>query len=56
VKHSGALPKLEKQELAERVEKLLQAVKQAREKANSVDEAATPKVGEAVFTYLLDVS
>ena len=54
VKHSGAMPKPEKQELAERVEKLLQAVKQAREKANGVDEAAVPNVGEAIFTYLLE--
>jgi hypothetical protein len=54
VKHSGALPKPDKQDLAQRVEKLLQAVKQAREQANSVDEVPVPKIGEAVFTYLFD--
>ncbi len=52
VRHSGAMPKPEKDALAERVEKLLQAVKQAREAANGMDEASAPSVGEAVFDYL----
>ncbi len=54
VKHSGAMPKPERKALAERVEKLLRAVKQAREAANIEDETATPKVGAAVFGYLLE--
>ena len=53
VKHSGAMPKPERQELADRVEKLLRAVKEAREAANVHDEVQTPAVGAAVFTYLL---
>jgi hypothetical protein len=53
VKQSGAIPSPEKQMLLERVEKLLQATKQAREEANGFDEVATPEVGNAVFNYLL---
>jgi hypothetical protein len=53
VKHSGAMPKPEKEALADRVEKLLQAVKQAREEANTHDETTAPAVGSAVFGYLL---
>lgn len=53
VRLSGAMPRPEKEALADRVEKLLQAVKQAREAANGADEVATPAVGKAVFDYLL---
>jgi len=53
VKHSGAMPKPEKEQLAERVEKLLQAVKQAREEANTRDETPAPSVGSAVFSFLM---
>ncbi len=53
VKHSGAMPKPEKQALTERVEKLFQAVKQAREAANIQDEVTVPSVGAAVFGYLM---
>jgi len=53
VKHSGALPKPEKQDIASRVEKLLKAVKEAREAANIHDEVTSPAVGGAVFGYLL---
>jgi hypothetical protein len=54
VKHSGAMPKPDKERLAERVEKLLQAVKRAREEANGVEEVPTPPVGGPVFAYLLE--
>ncbi len=54
VKHSGALPKPKKDELTDRIEKLLQAVKQAREAANGIDEVTTPKVGDAIFNYLME--
>jgi hypothetical protein len=54
VKHSGAMPKPEKEALAERVEALLQAVKAAREEANARDEVAAPQVGAAVFGYLME--
>jgi hypothetical protein len=54
VKTSGALPKPEQTALLVRVEKLLHAVKQAREKANMTDEVTTPKVGEALFGYIME--
>jgi hypothetical protein len=53
VKHSGAMPKLEKQALVERVEALLKAIKEAREEANGQTEIAPPNVGGAIFNYLL---
>jgi hypothetical protein len=52
VKQSGALPVPRKQTLLERIEKLSQAVKFAREQANSV-EAEAKKVGGTLFAYLL---
>ena len=51
VKFSGALPAQQINELLERVEKLQQAVKFAREEANNA-EVEDQKVGEAVFQYL----
>ncbi len=54
VKQSGAMPKPERQALGERIEKLLRAVKEAREAANIHDESVTPNVGAAVFGYLLE--
>jgi hypothetical protein len=52
VKHSGALPAPRKKELLGRIEKLSQAIKFAREKANSID-ADTVSVGKPIFDYLL---
>jgi hypothetical protein len=52
VKHSGALPATRKKELLARIEKLSQAVKFAREKANAID-AETLSVGKPIFDYLL---
>lgn len=52
VKQSGALPVPRKQVLLERIEKLSQAVKFAREQANSV-EAAEKNVGGTLMAYLL---
>ena len=54
VKLSGAMPKPTQEVLLERVEKLLNAVKTARESANSHEEVASPEVGDAIFSYLLD--
>jgi hypothetical protein len=51
VKFSGALPAKRVNELVERVEKLQQAVKFAREEANAT-EVVDQKVGEKVFGYL----
>lgn len=52
VRQSGAMPKPEKEKIAERVEKLLIAVKEAREKANASDADSKPAIGAAVFGYL----
>lgn len=51
VKFSGALPAKRVSELLDRVEKLQQAVKFAREEANNA-EAVDQKLGEKVFNYL----
>ena len=51
VKFSGALPARRVNELLERVEKLQQAVKFAREEANGT-EVTDQRVGDAVFGYL----
>jgi hypothetical protein len=52
-KHSCAIPKGEREKYISRVDKLLIAVKQAREAANGIDETSSPHVGEAIFSYLL---
>ncbi|HYF63452.1 MAG TPA: hypothetical protein VD886_11600 [Herpetosiphonaceae bacterium] len=51
VKFSGALPARRVSELLDRVEKLQQAVKFAREEANNAD-AVDQKVGDKVFQFL----
>ena len=53
VKFSGALPAKRVNELLERVEKLQQAVKFAREEANNAD-VEDQKLGGKVFQYLFD--
>lgn len=53
VKQSGAMPATEKLALLERIDKLLRAVKDAREAANMIDEVKVPDVGAAIFNYLL---
>lgn len=52
-KFSGAMARPDKMALLERVEQLRDAVKIAREAANSHDEVLAPNVGRAVFDYLL---
>jgi hypothetical protein len=51
-KFSGAIPGARKQELIERVDKLIDAVKSAREKANDMEIVDVP-VGDQIFAYLL---
>ncbi|MDT0344718.1 DUF7873 family protein [Streptomyces litchfieldiae] len=51
VKFSGALPARRVNELLERIEKVQQAVKFAREEANGM-EVTDQRVGEALFGYL----
>lgn len=53
VKFSGALPAQRVNELLDRVEKLQQAVKFAREEANAI-EAEEHKVGERILHYLFE--
>ncbi len=50
--HSSAIPLPKKQQLQERVDKLLLAVKQAREKANDIEAVPDQVLGEAIFKYL----
>jgi hypothetical protein len=53
VKHSGALPAAHKAQLAERVERLIDAVRFARETANGVD-AQRREVGKKLFEFIFD--
>lgn len=53
IKLSGAVPKRTKNRLMDRIEKLQQAVKFAREKANST-EVAHQRIGHAIFSYLTE--
>lgn len=52
-KHTGAIEKTRRDVLVDRTDKLLRAVKEAREKANSADEVTPPSVGKDVFSYLM---
>lgn len=54
VKHSGALPGPRKRALLERIDKVVRAVKRAREEANSIDEVKAPAVGDAIFDFLTE--
>jgi hypothetical protein len=54
IKQSGAIPRPQKLIILERVERLLKAVKEAREAANIQEESKTPDIGAAVFGYLLN--
>ena len=51
VSHSGAIPVPRKEAILERVDKLIKAVKVARENAND-QETAEHKIGDALFGYL----
>lgn len=53
VKFSGAIPEREKQQLLERVHKLQDAVKQAREDANAF-EITNRVIGKQMFDYLFN--
>lgn len=51
-KVSGAIPKKDKDRMLEKVDKLLLAVKEAREKANDTDAGKRPALGAAIYAYL----
>jgi len=52
VKHSGAISRKDKVQLLEKAETLVNAVKEAREAANDVEEIRAPKIGQTIFGYL----
>lgn len=52
VMHSSAVPFPKKQEMQERIEKLILAVKQAREEANDIEVSERRPLGQAIFDYL----
>lgn len=54
VKFSGAMQKPQKDILIANIDKLIVAVKEAREAANGSDEVEVPEIGETIFEYLLD--
>lgn len=56
VRFSGAMPRPERQILLERVERLLHAIKAAREVANMADVVGTGDIGAAIFGLLLGTS
>ena len=54
VKHSGAIPAPQKQVLADRTEKLLRAVKEAREAANAMEEIQASDIAALILDYVFD--
>jgi hypothetical protein len=52
-KMSGAISRSDKAELLDRVDKLLQAIKEAREAANIQDEVVVPKIAAKIFAWLV---
>ena len=53
VRQSGALPKPQKMAMLARIDKLLIAIKEAREQANDSPANEKPQIGAQVFEYLL---
>lgn len=53
-KLSAAMPGPQKEQLLKRVDKLLAAVKIAREEANSIEAGERPAIGGAIFDYLFN--
>ncbi len=45
---------LAREKLLERIDKLLKAVKQAREAANGIEVIEQPRIGETVFGFLME--
>ncbi len=52
-KYSGGVSEVRKTQLLQRIDKLIRAVKLAREAANSLEVSVSPTVGDAVLGYLL---
>lgn len=53
IKMSGAMTKLDKSLLSEKVETVLKAVKEAREAANVQEEVSVPKIASNLFDFLM---
>lgn len=53
VKMSGAMSRPDKDKIVARLEKLLIAVKEAREEANGISADAKPAIGAPIYDYLL---
>lgn len=53
-KLSGAIAKPDKMAMVERIEKLILAVKKAREAANDIDTVPVPDIGAVVFNYVME--
>lgn len=53
IKHSGAMPKPEKEDLLKNIDDLHNAIKQAREQANMCEEVKVPNVATTIFDFLL---
>ncbi len=53
-RHSGAMRKSDREKLLERIDRLLKAVKQAREEANGIEVTDEPRIGEVLFDYLTE--
>jgi hypothetical protein len=54
VRHSGAIPEPVREVMIERIDRVLQAVKQAREAANGIEEVSAPSVGDRIFDFVMD--
>lgn len=53
IKFSGAIPAQERNEMLERLDALQEAVKRAREAANSMEEVQNVKIGKKIFQFVL---
>lgn len=53
IRQSAAMPKTERDEIVARIDRLLIAVKEAREAANGAEADEKPQIGAAIFEYLL---
>lgn len=49
---SGAMPKPDKIKMIERIDRMIRAIKEAREEANGINEVETPAVGDALFGFI----
>jgi len=53
---SGAMPKPDKIKMVERIDRVIRAIKEAREEANGINEIDTPAVSEPMFDYIFSAT